>query len=187
MSDPYLTGFNFGEGLSPEIIYSPPISGSASIDPSSARSGSSDSYSYADYLIRSLEKAEEEQFAREQQSAREAMEFEASQADLAYQRELYLSNTAVRRRMEDLRAAGVNPALAYSDAASTPSVGFGSGHAASSAMQARPSQNIAESEKLSKRERDSKIWSSIISAIANVASSAASSTAKVAAAGILAG
>ena len=46
----------------------------------SARDYAGDPYGYADYITRSMEEAEEMQFHREQSSAREAMEFEASEA-----------------------------------------------------------------------------------------------------------
>lgn len=50
-------------------------------------------------------------------------QFNSSEAEKAFQRELYMSNTALQRQMADAKAAGINPYyLAGSGGASTPSV-----------------------------------------------------------------
>lgn len=64
-------------------------------------------------------------------SAREAMQFEADQADINRDWQQQMSNTAYQRAVQDLQAAGLNPALAYQQGgAATTSGATAAGHAA---------------------------------------------------------
>lgn len=51
---------------------------------------------------------------------REANEWSASQAELAFNRELEASNTAKQRQVADMQAAGINPIMAVSQGVSLP-------------------------------------------------------------------
>lgn len=73
----------------------------------------------------------------QQTSAREAMAFEADQASLSRDWQEQMSNTAYQRAVSDLKAAGLNPALAYQQGgAATTSGATASGQAASGSAAA---------------------------------------------------
>lgn len=80
----------------------------------------------------------------QQSSAKQAMEFEADQAAINRNWQEQMSNTAYQRAMNDLQAAGLNPILAYSQGgASTPTGSTASGIAVSGSSGSGKQANVS--------------------------------------------
>lgn len=70
-------------------------------------------------------------------------QFEASQADLAYQRQMDADNTKYQRTVADMQAAGINPMMAVSNGVTGPSIHAGSAGAAPGAASGGVAQNLS--------------------------------------------
>lgn len=146
---------------------------------------STDPYAYAEALIDMMNQQAAAQNVAAQASAERAMQFSADEAakNRAYQTQM--SNTSYQRAVSDMQKAGLNPALMYArtSGASTPSGNAATGSAANMSMANAYDQNVAESETLSKRERDARIWSSVILGLFGSASSLIQNAGTIAALG----
>lgn len=86
-------------------------------------------------------------YAQSQASADKSMDFEAQQAQKQMDFQERMSSTAYQRAVTDLKAAGLNPLMAQTSAASTPGGAMGGGSSAQASVPqlGSPAANAAKS------------------------------------------
>ena len=111
--------------------------------------------------------AAESQREFEQASAREAMAFEADQAAINRKWQADMSNSAYQRAVKDLRAAGLNPALAYQQGGAATTAG-----ATASGMSASGSSASGHKGSASLAGVDTNTKKDLVTALMNTAADA---------------
>lgn len=76
-------------------------------------------------------------FDRQKELQNDVMEFNAEEAQKARDFDLYMSNTSYQRAMDDLKASGLNPILAYSQGGASVTGGQAASVGATNASQAQ--------------------------------------------------
>lgn len=113
-------------------------------------------------------------FLRQKELDKAAMDFNAEQAQIARDYETEMSNTAYQRVVQDLKKAGLNPILAYSNGAASTPKGGSATFGGSSAQQASSYYAQTQRQQIDQQSKAS-IIREYISAVSRLGSSALSS------------